>query len=463
MKACFKIHKASQRIQKTFVMKRIVKGLMVLLLMGGLSTGPDINRASAAPPRISVQVFFDALSPYGRWITYGSYGYAWIPSVEVGFIPYATAGHWVFTSLGWTWVSDYPWGWAPFHYGRWVYDDYYGWIWIPGTEWAPAWVVWAQSDDYYGWAPLPPGVDISVHISIGQYIPYSRWVFIPGAYLCSPAPYRYYVYPRNHVTIVQHITIINQVYVQDRGPRYFYGPRPEVVQRYVGRPLRPIPIVDASRPEETRVEGNAVRIFRPAVQQIPNASPRVFANNTTQESRMAANDHVRFMSPFRSNTGAAASGQTPDVPRTFAPAGNPSPYRTQASGEANVNAPATDGAPANPDNNPTMRVRRFTPTPVDRTPAPAASERRVYQPPVNPEQAHGPAADRNSAPARVFRSSSPDAMSPAPAQPQNRYRPDAFSHPIMRQAPAHTFDRSSVNPREQNDRRFQNGNERRHF
>jgi hypothetical protein len=34
-----------------------------------------------------------------------------------------------------------------------------GWVWVPGYDYAPAWVVWrhADEDGYVGWAPLPPG------------------------------------------------------------------------------------------------------------------------------------------------------------------------------------------------------------------------------------------------------------------------------------------------------------------
>ncbi len=55
------------------------------------------------------------------------------------------------------------------------------WIWVPGYEWAPAWVSWRSSDDYVGWAPLPPEavwepskgfsttVDVSYNIGIQVY------------------------------------------------------------------------------------------------------------------------------------------------------------------------------------------------------------------------------------------------------------------------------------------------------
>src|SRR5690349_14344661 len=110
-------------------------------------------------PEASYQSFYDDLSPYGQWIDDPRYGYVWLPNAGPDFKPYATNGHWVYTDEGWTWASNYSWGWAPFHYGRWFFQDGYGWMWIPGNEYAPAWVTWRNSDDYYGWAPMGPGVN----------------------------------------------------------------------------------------------------------------------------------------------------------------------------------------------------------------------------------------------------------------------------------------------------------------
>src|SRR5262249_8568145 len=87
----------------------------------------------------SVSRVYDELEPYGRWFTYGSYGWCWSPyDVPAGWRPYSE-GHWLSTELGWTWVADESWGWAPFHYGRWLFDDDYGWVWVPDTVWSPAW------------------------------------------------------------------------------------------------------------------------------------------------------------------------------------------------------------------------------------------------------------------------------------------------------------------------------------
>ena len=48
---------------------------------------------------VTYQQFYDALSPYGHWIDYPGFGYAWSPDVA-DFSPYVTNGFWVNTNLG---------------------------------------------------------------------------------------------------------------------------------------------------------------------------------------------------------------------------------------------------------------------------------------------------------------------------------------------------------------------------
>ena len=104
---------------------------------------------------IDVGTFYDDLEPYGDWVEMPDYGWGFAPRVDRDWRPY-TRGQWIWTDYGWYWDSDEDFGWAAYHYGRWVNDRYYGWIWIPGTEWAPAWVSWRHGNGYSGWAPLPP-------------------------------------------------------------------------------------------------------------------------------------------------------------------------------------------------------------------------------------------------------------------------------------------------------------------
>jgi hypothetical protein len=110
--------------------------------------------------------FYDSLSPYGRWVELSPYGLVWLPDgLGPGWSPYSQ-GFWTYSDYGWTWVDQEPWGWAPFHYGRWWLDPQYAWVWIPGTEWAPAWVAWRESDAYVAWAPLPPTIHWSLTVPL---------------------------------------------------------------------------------------------------------------------------------------------------------------------------------------------------------------------------------------------------------------------------------------------------------
>ncbi len=110
-------------------------------------------------PAADYSMFYDSLRPHGRWLEVSGYGYAFRPSQadRPSWRPYID-GRWVWTDRGWTWSTQEPFGWACYHYGRWTRVSRHGWIWIPGREWAPAWVSWRHGRDVVGWAPLPPGV-----------------------------------------------------------------------------------------------------------------------------------------------------------------------------------------------------------------------------------------------------------------------------------------------------------------
>lgn len=99
-----------------------------------------------------------ALEGYGTWVDSPSYGRVWRPDeaiVGATFVPYGSAGQWVATDAGWYWQSDYAWGRVPFHYGRWVLEGAC-WSWVPGSQFAPAWVDWRVGGGWVGWAALGP-------------------------------------------------------------------------------------------------------------------------------------------------------------------------------------------------------------------------------------------------------------------------------------------------------------------
>ena len=144
------------------MLRRTIVPAVVLLLVVHFSGG--ISRALAdlevsASVQIHAKAEFDApLGAHGTWVEIGSYGRCWHPAgVAVAWRPYCS-GEWVWTDCGWYWQSEEPWGWACYHYGYWVEDPAYGWVWVPGVEWAPAWVSWRVGGGYVGWAPMaPPG------------------------------------------------------------------------------------------------------------------------------------------------------------------------------------------------------------------------------------------------------------------------------------------------------------------
>jgi hypothetical protein len=219
-------------------------------------------KSQAQDVTVSFQEFYDNLSPYGQWVNDPEYGNVWVPNEGGDFRPYGSRGHWVMTDYGNTWVTDDPWGWACYHYGRWTYDPYYGWVWIPGYEWAPAWVTWRYGRGYCGWAPLAPGVSVGA----GFNCPESWWVFVQPQYMFRNDCYSHWRGPSYNNTYIRQTTVVNNYYV-DNGThvRYNYGPRPDAIQRDIHQPVQVYHMEHKNRPGPPSIEGNRVSIYRPAV------------------------------------------------------------------------------------------------------------------------------------------------------------------------------------------------------
>ncbi len=170
-------------------MRRLIF-LAIMALFAGVPT-------LANPPEVNVSfgVFYSSLGSYGDWLHVSGGVYAWRPNrMHEGWRPYSY-GRWVWTDDGWFWASDEPWGWATYHYGRWYYDDDYGWVWIPGYEWAPAWVEWRYGEGCVGWAPLSPYAVFSagwgVHYMERWSTPASYWSFVDCRYINRPGIHDY--------------------------------------------------------------------------------------------------------------------------------------------------------------------------------------------------------------------------------------------------------------------------------
>jgi len=208
---------------------------------------------------ITLETFYEELSPYGAWINDPQYGYVWRPNVDQDdFRPYYTNGRWEMTRYGNTWVSDYEWGWAPFHYGRWQHSNRRGWLWVPDTRWGPAWVSWRSGGGYYGWAPLGPGININIRSRIPDYY----WVFVPQRNIYYDRYPRYDRY-RNR-NIYNNTIIINNTYVYNRN-RYYTGPRVDEIRRVTRQPVR-INDVRDNRPTNYGSDRND----RPQVNRTPD-------------------------------------------------------------------------------------------------------------------------------------------------------------------------------------------------
>jgi hypothetical protein len=172
--------------------------------------------------------FSPQLDPYGSWVEDEKYGRVWVPSRAIvgdNFAPYVSSGHWAMdTGNNWVWVSDFTFGDVVFHYGRWVWTSY-GWSWVPGYQYAPAWVAWRTPTsryEYVGWAPVPPTYVWFGGAAIGYgygYSPY-YWAFCPSAFVFAPYPYAYIV---THPLYVRSIYRYTRVY-SPASPRLGFGP-----------------------------------------------------------------------------------------------------------------------------------------------------------------------------------------------------------------------------------------------
>jgi len=237
-------------------------------------------------------VFYDRLAPDGQWLNDDDYGYVWQPNVAVStssWRPYSD-GHWVWTDRGWFWQSNENFGWATYHYGRWVLIDGAGWAWVPGRQWAPAWVSWrhTDNDDYVGWAPLPPESSFSTSVGIHPWcdnyydIGPSAFAFIRIGDFGRPSYRESYLPPQqsfgffNRTTNITNITYNNNV-INNYGPQYQRVS--EAVQRQGGQQLPNYKINYAAQTQanaafKTEAQGNQLNIFAPPPALKPTATVR---------------------------------------------------------------------------------------------------------------------------------------------------------------------------------------------
>jgi hypothetical protein len=291
--------------------------------------------APAPAQQVTVNYFYDTLSPYGSWVE-TDYGRCWRPAVVVanpGWRPYCDRGRWVYTDCGWYWASDYSWGWATFHYGRWCSDVRFGWVWVPDTVWGPSWVSWRYTSDHCGWAPLPPAAhyrpgfgftyrERGVSISFDFGLTDSCYTFVPANRFCDPHPYRYTA-PRHETTIIyKNSTVINNYIVNNNSKTIVNeGVGRQRIEVATKRPVERVAIhevpkssITPTNPDRIHRVGKDLVLYKPQAPEF--VKPAVVAKPTAAEQPAPAhNNNPRASHPSAATPswqpGASGKTETP--------------------------------------------------------------------------------------------------------------------------------------------------------
>jgi hypothetical protein len=243
---------------------------------------PDASSDDAddVPPPATNASFYDALSPYGSWLQIpGISGYVWQPFIaeqDPRWRPYQR-GHWAYTDQGWTWISDEQFGWATYHYGRWEQLDGTGWVWMPGQEWAPAWVSWRSGDDYVGWAPLPPENGTVIAYDSGYDYAPADYSFVPLEHFCEPVIVNYIVAAQYNTTIINKTVNISKIVRRNKDQHiqvFNPGPPPKQIADKTHRPIKPLKILASMGRGAVLQKGNALQVVAPPVPPANQALPR---------------------------------------------------------------------------------------------------------------------------------------------------------------------------------------------
>ncbi len=268
--------------------------------------GSDTSTNTAANASdVTADVFTAALAGYGAWVDVAPYGKVWQPSPDLvgpDFVPYATDGHWAINDDGdWVFASkhDDEFGWAVYHYGRWAYSDDFGYVWVPGTEWAPAWVQWAYGAGYTAWAALPPdGV---------TWTP-ERWTVVEEGHFTDDNLITVRLAPERYTSIWATITPITTVHT---GAHFIVGPPAShwksVVKVSIGRPAAGA--ISARVKSIVAKTGGKVIVAKPRAAAAVKASVNVNVDvKAAVGGAVGGADAKDAKSPAAKGAAAAASG-----------------------------------------------------------------------------------------------------------------------------------------------------------
>jgi hypothetical protein len=381
--------------------------LAALLLLGASPAMAD------APGEfgVSFDLFYSSLDQFGEWIQLEPQYYVWRPlNTSPDWRPYYY-GHWAWTPDGWYWVSDEPWAWAAYHYGRWYFDRHYGWVWMPGYDWAPAWVEWRYSDAMVGWAPLGPyavfRLGFGIHYSRSWVTPHSYWCFVDMQYMGGPLLHRHIHnmhYNSRYLGFTRSVEGVR--YENDRIINR--GPDRRIIERRGGNSIRESRIIDVRDRSEQRVvrggERDEIRVYRPHVEEQARGSVRP---GRVREAEQKTPLDLR-------STDLERRTQERQIRR-------PGDVRVAPPSEA----PTIRQQPAPPDRGTARERSKVQPTPEvrprvqERTPRGAQPEVRRE---VQPRQEQKAAVPRQSAEQRAFQKERPTRVQQTPRQERQTER-----------------------------------------
>jgi hypothetical protein len=418
-----------------------------------------VAQALETPPRVSgtdtsgnvatasYSTFYRKLEPYGVWRETSNYGYVWQPREAEhsrSWRPY-TNGRWVYTDAGWTWISEEPFGWATYHYGRWTRLRDIGWIWVPGDEWAPAWVSWRKSNNYVGWAPLPPEARFDRRAGIHNWadnyydIGPDQYCFVPtdqfGAHRVETAvvPAQRNITIVNETTNVTNITYSNTTII-NQGPSY------DELRARSRQPIERLRLerqvtanVEAETPRSV-IRGDVVQIPAPVIATAqPAERPRNIKGTTAQTVVERGWEGIADQQAVEKARAKIKSESTPPPdapPKTFV-------RPTQATAETSppISRPASESPAASPAQaplaRPTASSRQVPSASSPKIPAAAATVSPTGPSrPVKPTATASPV--RELGPSTTVKATpqlrqTPVATAPATATPVQRATPT--SHP----------------------------------
>ena len=416
--------------------------------------------------KIDVNFFYDTLKDEGSWFNTTEYGDVWQPYIAYksdSWRPY-TDGYWSYTDGGWMFVSNESFGWAVYHYGRWTKLQDIGWAWVPGTEWAPAWVTWRESkpdaatgapaadapvsattsdapaaDDknpvppapstapadnappppggapdgnYIGWAPLPPvpvgygpapvyGPGVDVEFGID---PYDYCFTSYGAFGSPWLAGVIFDSDRGYYCCDHSVNITNGYYDQGRGGyRGFYNGGPDY-NRLRGATQRPIPqlaLRQTTRSSLARQEIRSGQFNRISGHQINVAAPRFSQANVRNGRVNFTHQGTLPVTPVSKGAPAAAANNAAYKRAQESFAKQGEASRAQNPRAAGPTTPAAKGAPGGIVTTPRAQQEEHQARQeAERQGGTAAGSNN------SPREAHDQAAASNREPATVPRTSS---------------------------------------------------------